>query len=313
MLKYLRKRLIGVVIVLIGVTILSFLIANISEVDPAEAYGRLNSALVTDDLIEELRKDMGLDKPIIVQYGNWLLKAVKMDFGQSFMTRNLVVDDLASRFPMTLILVAAALIISVIVVVPIGILCARFKGSWFDNLMHAVTLTGTSFPQFWLGYLLLLLFAVHLKIVPITGYGELNTIFLPACTLALPIISTNIRVLRANILENMNQDYVMYAKARGLSKNRILGKHVLKNAAGPLITIFAQTFGFTIAGTIIVESVFSWPGVGTFAVLAIMSRDLPVINGYIIIMAMIFIVCNLLADLIQISFNPKLLSQEGKM
>lgn len=313
MLKYLLKRLPGLIAVLLGVTILSFIVANISEVDPAEAYLRLNSIIATDEAKEAMRHEMGLDQPIPVQYVNWLKNAVMLDFGKSYVSRNDVGHELFSRFPSTLMLVSTAMVIAVCITLFLGILSALRRNSVFDKIVHIFTLVGASTPQFWLGYILVLLFAVHFKLVPVTGYGSMQTVFLPALTLAVPIIGTNVRVLRANILENMNQDYVLYAKARGLSKHKIIGKHVLKNAAAPMLTIFAQTFGYTVAGSMIVESVFAWPGVGNYAVSAILSRDLPVINGYVLIMALIFVICNLIADILALKINPKLLTEDGDL
>ncbi len=313
MLRYILKRVFGVVVVLIGVTILSFIVANVSKVDPAEAYVRMNNKVITEEAIENTRREMGLDQPIPVQYFNWIKGALRLDFGKSFVSKNDVGQEILSRFPSTLMLVASAIVIAIFVTVLLGVLSALHKNTWLDKIVHVFTLLGASTPQFWLGYVLVLLFAIHLKLVPVTGYGDWQIVFLPAITLAVPIIGTNVRVLRANILENLNQDYVVYAKARGLSNRKIVGKHVLKNAAAPLITIFAQTFGHTVAGAMIVEAVFSWPGVGYYAVGAVLDRDLPVITAYILVVGMIFVICNLLADIIQIKMNPRLLSESGDL
>lgn len=313
MLRYIAKRLLGLVVVLLGVTILSFVIANVSAVDPAEAYMRMNIAVATEENIETMRQEMGLDQPVPVQYVNWLGDVIKLDFGKSYVSKKDVIDELMSRLPSTLLLVTAAIVTAALVTSLLGILSALYRNSWLDKIIHALTLMGASTPQFWLGYILVLLFSVHLKLLHVTGYGNLKTVLLPAMTLAVPIIGMNVRILRANILENINDDYVLYAKARGLSKQKIIGKHVLKNAAAPMLTIFAQTFGHIVAGSIIVENVFSWPGVGNYAISAILNRDLPVINAYVLIMAVIFVVCNLIADILQIKINPKLLTENGDL
>ena len=313
MLRYIGKRMIGLVIVLLGVVALSFVIANVSTVDPVEAYKRMTGANTSKEEIEAMREEMGLDQPIHIQFVNWLGDAVRFDFGKSFVTKNDAMADLLSRLPYTLLQVVVAMAFSVLVIVPIGILSAIKKGTLFDKVVHALTLAGASFPPFWLGYMLLLLFAVQLKILPVTSYGQLSGVILPAITLAVPIISINVRMLRANVLDNLNQDYVLYAKARGLSNRKIVGKHVLKNAAAPMITILGQTFGYTVAGAVIVENVFAWPGVGGYAVSAIIARDLPVVNAYVILIALIFVVCNLLADIAQIAINPKLLTEGGDL
>lgn len=311
LLRYTIKRLVGLILVLFGVTILSFVIANISAVEPAEAYVKMNSMVPTEENLEKAREELGLDKPILEQYTDWLKGAVHLDFGTSYASKGDVGQELMSRFPSTLYLVSVSIAIVALMTVLLGVLSALYKGRWPDKLIHAVTLVGASTPIFWLGYILVLLFAITFSLVPVTGYGDWNTVLLPAITLAVPMIGTNTRVLRANILENMNQDYVLYAQARGLSRRRIIGKHILKNAAAPMLTILAQTFGSAVASSMLIEAVFSWPGIGNYAVSAILNRDLPVINAYVVVMAVVFVICNLLADLIQMKFNPKLLTEGG--
>lgn len=311
--KYIQKRLMGLIIVLIGITFFSFMISNISPVDPAEAFLRRSIQNVSEKQIQELREEMGLDLPIHRQYLKWISNALCGDFGESLVSKKPVIEEIAKRFPATLILVGVALLMVVIITVPIGVLCAVYKDSIFDNLIRAITILGISIPNFWLGFMLLFLFGVWLKLVPVIGYGSMKNVILPSATLAVAIAASSIRLLRSNILENMNKDYVIYARARGISKRKIIWKHILINAMPPMVTLFGQTIGYMIAGTAIVESVFSWPGIGRYAVDAIFARDLPVINAYVLIMAAIFVICNSLADIVNARLNPQMINESGDL
>lgn len=306
---YLKKRALGFVFVLLGITILSFIIANISSVDPAEAYMRRSLENASEEQIEELREEMGLNLPIYQQYFRWLFNAIRGDFGRSLVTQKPVMESIAKKFPATLFLVGAALLIIFVLTVLLGVLSAIYKDSFFDNLTRIITILGLSIPNFWLGFILLTLFAVKWRLLPVVGYGEIKNVILPAFTLAAGTAALNIRLLRANMLENMNKDYVIYARARGISRKKVIWKHIFLNSTPQIITLFGQTIGYMIAGTAIVESVFSWPGIGSYAVDAIFARDLPVINAYVLIMAVIFVICNLLADIINIMLNPQILKE----
>ncbi len=313
MTKYIKKRLIGLIVVLIGITFLSFIMSNISPVDPAEAFMRRNAQTATEEQIENLREEMGLNLPIHTQYLRWLTNAMQGDFGKSLVSNKPVMEEILSKFPATLTIVGMALIIIVVLTIIIGVLCASHKDSLFDNLTKVVTILGVSIPNFWLGFMLLFLFAVSFKLVPVVGYGSIKNAILPSITLAIATSSSSIRLLRSNMLENQNKDFVTYAKARGIPKKKIIWKHIFKNAVPPMITLFGQTIGYMIAGTAIVESVFSWPGIGSYAVNAIFARDLPVINAYVLIMAFIFVICNLLADILNAALNPQMLRESGDL
>ena len=311
MLIYLRSRLMSLIIVLAGVTILSFVLANISTVDPAEAFARRSMLNPTPAQIEEIREKMGLNLPVYQQYINWLGAAVKGDLGISLLTRNPVSADIAEKMPATLSIAGLALLWIVIITVPLSILSAINKDSFFDHALRMVTILGVSMPNFWLGFILLVALAVMLPFFQVADYGNLRSLILPSLTLAIPMASASIRLLRATILANMQMDYVTYAKARGISKADIIWKHVLKNSLPPMITIFFQYSGYLIAGSAIVEIVFSWPGIGSHLVNAIIGRDLPTINGCVLVIAVIFVFCNSLADVLNGWLNPKMLTEKG--
>ncbi len=312
MLRYIRNRLFSLIIVLIGVTMLSFIFSNISSVDPAEALARRSMLSPTPRQIEEIRKEMGLNLPIYQQYLNWLWGALRGELGISLLTRNPVTADLAEKLPATFLIVGLASCWIIIITVPLSILSALKKGSFFDHTLRMITIFGISIPNFWLGFILLVAFAIMLPFFKVVDYGNFKSLILPSFTIAIPMASSSIRLLRATILANMNKDFVIYAKARGISNNRIIWQHVLKNSLPPIITVFCQYLGYMIAGSAIVEMVFSWPGIGSHLVNAIIGRDLPTINGCVLVIAVLFVFFNLLADLLNSVINPKMLNEKGE-
>lgn len=312
MIRYIRNRLIGLIIVLIGVTILSFIFSNISTIDSAEALARRNMVNPTPKQIEQIREEMGLNLPVHKQYLNWVGQCIKGNLGISLLTRNPVSVDIAKKMPATLLIVGLSFIWIIIITFPISILSAIKKDDFFDHVLRMITIIGMSIPNFWLGFIMLITFAVMIPIFNVVDYGNLKSLILPSLTLAIPVISSSIRLFRATILSNMNKDFVTYAKARGISKTNIIWKHVLKNSMPPMVTVFCQNLGYMIAGSAIVENVFSWPGIGSHLVDAIIGRDLPTINGCVLVIAVIFVFCNLLGDTLNIIINPKMLNEKGE-
>lgn len=311
MFTYIRKRLLNLIFVLIGVTLLSFFLSNLSSVDPAEAFARRNMLNPNPAQIEELRQEMKLDLPLYQQYFNWIKNSLQGDLGISLITRNPVSLDIAHRLPVTMQLVGLSFFWIVLLSVPISVLSAVKKNSLFDHLTRAVTILGISVPNFWLGFLLLLVFAVTFPVFRVVDQGSLRSLILPSLALAIPIASSSVRLFRATILSNLNRDYVIYAKARGIGNRQILWGHVLKNSLPPMITMFCQYLGYMVAGSAVVESIFSMKGIGMHLVDAIIGRDLPTINGCVLVIALLFVFFNTLADLINIRLNPRM-SGEGE-
>lgn len=311
MFTYIRKRLLNLIFVLIGVTLLSFFLSNLSSVDPAEAFARRNMLNPNPAQIEELRQEMKLDLPLYQQYFNWIKNSLQGDLGISLITRNPVSLDIAHKLPVTMQLVGLSFFWIVLLSVPISVLSAVKKNSLFDHLTRAVTILGISVPNFWLGFLLLLVFAVTFPVFRVVDQGSLRSLILPSLALAIPIASSSVRLFRATILSNLNRDYVIYAKARGIGNRQILWGHVLKNSLPPMITMFCQYLGYMLAGSAVVESIFSMKGIGMHLVDAIIGRDLPTINGCVLVIALLFVSFNTLADLINIRLNPRM-SGEGE-
>ena len=307
-----RKRLIGLLIVLIGVSILSFALSAISDIDPAEAIARQHNYNPSPELIEQIREEYGLDKPIIARYFSWVGGMLRGDMGVSYITRHPVSLAFASLLPKTLAIVGFALLLIIVVSLPLGALCARHQNGVFDHIMRGVTVVGICIPVFWLGFLLLLYFAVNLTLFKITPEPGLKGYILPAISLAIPSICAAVRLFRASLLTEMSADYVAFLHSRGLSKPRILWTHAFRNALPPMITLFASYAGSLIAGAAMVELIFSIQGFGIFLVEAVTGRDLPVISSAVLIIASIFVLLNILADIINRLLCPWTSREETK-
>jgi len=304
--KIILKRFLQVIPMLIIVTILAFALSNMSSGDVTEITIRSHGLEVNEKNIEIFREELGLNVPLHIQYINWLRKATKLDFGISFQTKKPVSDEILSRFPATLKLAIAATTISILFAIPIALISARYKDLPIDHFFRIISTAGAAMPDFWLGLILLYLFAIKLDLVPVISGSKLQYIFLPAFTLSVNYGATYIRVLRSNLIEINNYDFMKAARARGLSQNATLIRHGLKNAILPCITLIGVNFGKLLAGQFAVETIFSWNGIGKFAVDSIKLKDLPVIQGYIVIVAVTFIVINLLLDILYLYMDPKI-------
>lgn len=295
---YIKKRLWGFVVVLVGVSILSFLLTTLSGTDPAEVIARRNSIGATDEMIQQIRMEMGLDKSLYVRYFQWLGGFFTGDLGISVYSFHPISEDLAAYFPTTLALVGLSLIWIVVISVPVSLLCVRRKDSAFDHISRGITLIGICMPTFWLGFLLLLAFAVKLPIFTVVPAPGIKGLLLPSLTLAVPVTCSFIRLFRSSLLGELGRDYVVYAKARGLPPGRILLHHVTRNALPPIITLFCQYLGGLIAGGALVESVFSLSGIGSYLIACVIAADTTAVATCIMIIAAIFVLSNLAGDII---------------
>ncbi|UTR13577.1 ABC transporter permease subunit [Salipaludibacillus sp. LMS25] len=302
---YILKRLLAMIPIVMAITFVSFVLISFVPSDPAEVAIRVNDAVATPEAIELTRAELGLDDPFLVRYVTWVIKSVQLDFGHSFVSKQPVLDEFLRVLPATLQLAGASLLISMIVSLPIGILSAVYHNRLFDRVMRTVVFLGTAMPSYWIALLLIWLFSVKLNLLPTSGKGEFKQLILPAIALSSTYISTYIRLIRNNMLDNMSENYVLYAHVRGLRQRYIVLKHVLKNSLHSCITAFGMTIAQLIAGTFVIETIFAWPGIGALCVSAIFNRDYPIIQAYILMMAVIFIVCNLIVDIINYSIDPR--------
>jgi nickel transport system permease protein len=262
-------------------------------------------------MVASTRAMLGLDQPLIVQYGTWLWKAVQLDFGISYATQRPVLDDVLRFLPATLLLAGAALVLILLTSVPLGIWAARHRDRLPDFIVRTIAFLGVSMPNFWLAFLLVMFFSVHLNWLPAMGYGGWEHLILPAVSIAFMSLAINARLLRASMLEVAGQRHVTWARLRGLSDKQTERQHILRNASLPMITAIGMHIGELIGGTMIIENIFAWPGVGRYAVSAIFNRDYPVIQCFTLIMVVVFALCNLTVDVVNAALDPRIRRHEG--
>ena len=303
----LGRRLLQIVIVLFGISFFTFGLTYLSPGDPAEIMLTECGNIPTPELLEQTRAELGLDKPFLVQYENWLKGVLTGDMGKSYSMKVPVVEKLVSCFFPTLKLALASLLIMILFSIPLGILSAVYHNRWPDYLVRGLTFFGVSVPNFWIGLILLSIFGVQLRWVTVSGGStDFKSLVLPAVTLAIAMSAKYTRQVRIAVLEELQQDYVTGAHMRGLSEKKILWKHVLPNATLPLVTLLGLSLGSLLGGTAVVEIIYNWPGLGSMAVKAISCRDYPLVQGYVLWIALLYMGINLLVDLSYERLDPRL-------
>ena len=303
MLKYLIRRLYLLIPVVLGVSTLVFLIIHLIPGDPVILMLG-ESALPAN--IESLRNELGLNQPIYVQYGEFILNTFRGNFGRSITTNKPVIDVISGRFPATMQLALGAIIVMLLISLPLGIISAYKKDTVIDNGSRIFALLGISIPNFWLGPLLIILFSVKLGLFPVSGKGGIESMILPSITLGLGMAAIITRMVRGSLLEVINENYIVTARAKGLRESNVIIRHALKNAFLPVVTIVGLQFGSLLSGAIITESVFDWPGIGTLTIEAINRRDYPMVQGCIFVISMCYVIVNLATDLIYGFLDPRI-------
>ncbi len=299
--KQLGKRLLQIVIVVIGITFLTFLLTYLAPGDPVRTMFAATGVMPSEEVIQETREAMGLNRPLLVQYGDWLLGCLHGDFGTSFGYNQPVAKLLLDRLWPTLKLSFSSMLLMLLIAVPLGMLQATHKNSPLDYGLRGLTFFGVSMPNFWVGLMLMLLFCVKLKWLPVVSSGgSFKDLILPAVTLAFAMSAKYTRQVRTAVLEELSQDYVTGARARGVKEWQIIWLNVFPNALLPLITMLGLSLGSLLGGTAVVEVIFTYPGLGNLAVSAITTYDYPLVQGYVLWIALIYMVINLLVD---ISYN----------
>jgi len=304
MLSYTIRRLLQFVPLLLGVATVTFFVMHVLPGDPVlSMVGERYDA----PTIERLRGEMHLDDPLIVRYLHYLGDLARLDLGTSYVTGTPVWDSIRQRFPNTLRLAIAAMTIAILLGVTIGVLAAWRRGSPLDYLLVSGAVVGVSMPVFWLGVLLIYVFSMRLGVLPASGFGNggLAYLALPALTLAMASTAYVARITRSSVLDEVNETYVKAARAKGARESRILVRHALRNALLPIITVVGVDFGSYLSGAVLTESIFAWPGLGRFTLDAIMKRDLPAIQGSVLVMAVLFMLVNLAVDLLYARVDPR--------
>ena len=305
--KRILNRLAQMLVTLLGVSFITFCLAYLAPGDPVAMLLESADTIVSEEVLEKTRAELGLDKPFLVQYGNWLAGVVHGDMGMSYSAKKPVVEKLSEGFVGTLLLAVVTIIFVLIISLPLGIWSAVNQNRWQDYVVRFFAFIGVSMPSFWLGLILLYVFGLKLGWFPIASSTvTAKGIVLPALTLAIYQSTKYVRQVRTVILDELHQDYVIGARARGLSESAILWKHVLPNAVLPLITLLGMSIGWLLGGVAVIEIVFSWPGIGNMAVRAIMMRDYPLIEGFVLWIAVVYMAINFLVDLSYAWLDPKL-------
>jgi peptide/nickel transport system permease protein len=308
MTTYIARRLLQMLPVLFGISVIVFLLIRLGG-DPVL---NLVPDYFTEEQIAAVRADYGFDRPIVVQYLEFIGRALTGDFGYSFHHRQPAWDMVATRLPRTAQLAFAAILIAIVVSVPLGILAALKRNTWADVLITGLSVWGRSLPNFWLGIMFILLFAVTLNWFPVSGTGEFSDrpflahLFLPALTLAFGLITTLTRLVRSAMLEVLNEDHVRTARAKGQSEPLVVLRHVLRNALIPVVTVLGLQIGWLLGGAVIIEDVFAWPGLGRLMLTSIMARDNSVVQAALLVTALIIMVSNLVVDVVYTALDPRI-------
>lgn len=309
-LSIIGSRLIQLIIMVLVLSFVTFLLMKITPGDPIRAILKVDDVASTTVDEEKLRKEYGFDEPILSQYSNWLLNVAQLDLGESVISKKPVFELISDRLPATVSLAIGGLIVLFIIAIPLGVIGAVYEDRWPDYISRFIAMIGASIPSFWLGLLLIYFFSLQLNLLPVMGKGSFVHYILPSVTLGIAMAPIYIRLLRERLISTLQSPYIEAAKARGLRKERVLFFHALRGSLIPLVTMFGLSIGSLLGGIMVIEILFSWPGMGDLIVQAVLQRDYPVIQGYILIIGILVVMTNLLVDLLYLLINPQI--KQGK-
>lgn len=308
--RFVLRRLLVTVPVLLGVSVLAFAIMHVVPGDPVRLIAGPDAP---EEVVQQLRVELGLERPLHVQYLSFLTRALRGDLGRSLRSRAPVLDEILTRFPATLELTTASMLIAVAIGLPLGLVSAVRRASWVDYTAMGVSLSTLSMPVFWFAIVAIWIFSLQLGWFPVSGRGGpvwewdgMRHIVLPAVTLATTSIAIISRLTRSGMLEVLGQDYIVTARAKGVAEPLVVGKHALKNALIPVVTVVGLQYGFLLGGAVVTETVFAWPGVGRLAITSILQRDYPVVQGCVLLVAVLFVLINLVVDLLYAWIDPRI-------
>ena len=302
MVRYIARSLIQAVAVALGIATLTFLIVHISG-DPTQHLLPPNA---TREDIRVLKEAMGFDRPLLEQYAVFMAGALRGDFGRSFWIARPALDLVLERMPFTVLLTFTGLATALIIGIPIGVMSAVRRYGWIDNLSTAFAMAGQAMPTFWLGLLFIMWFSLMIPILPASGAGGIQHLILPSLTLGLFLAPTLMRLTRSQVLDILTQDYIRTARAKGLTESRVVLLHVLRNVAAPIVTVIGLQFGRLLGGSIVTETVFNWPGVASLTVRSIFTSDYPVVQVATLLLALVVILSNLMADVLVAVMDPRI-------
>jgi peptide/nickel transport system permease protein len=304
-------RIVSTIPVLLGIAVISFFLIRLVPGDVVNIM--MGDEFRDPQLEQELRRVFGLDQPLLLQFGDWFGALLRGDLGHSLRSGEPVVSEILNRFPVTLELTVAALLVSVAIALPLGVLSATRRNGILDSVARVLSLVGLSLPNFWLGILLIMFFAVFLRVLPSGGYSPFDLawnhfrfLVLPAITLGASMAAVTMRMTRSALLEVLGLDYVRTARAKGLSERSVVTRHALRNSLIPVVTVLGIQMGSLLGGTLVIEQVFSWPGLGSLVIEAIYQRDYPLLQGLTVFLALFFVLSSLLVDMLYLYLDPRL-------
>ncbi|HZH61216.1 MAG TPA: nickel ABC transporter permease [Metabacillus sp.] len=310
MIRILSRKFLEVLFFMLFITFVSFLFVRLAPGDPVLTILNVDELSVSQEQVEALREEMGFNKPLLIQYGLWLLNFIQLDFGVSYVTGQPVMDMILMGLPATIELTIGSLIVMLAVSIPLGSLSALYRNSWIDQISRILSIIGAAIPSFWLGLIFIDLFGVRFNWLPTMGRDGFVSLILPSLTLGLAISSIYVRLLRSSLLDSLSQEFIRAARARGLSEPRIFLAHALRHSLPPVITVFGVSLGSLIGGVVVIEVLFAYPGIGKLVVDSIRQRDYPLIQGYILIMAIIVFIVNTCVDLSYRYLDPEMKLKE---
>ena len=299
---YIIKRLLNALLTLFLITLLTFFFLSLAK-DPARMMAGPEAS---EQDLSVIRRELGLDQPVYLQYLLWLGRVVQADFGRSYVGKTDAINMVAERLPATLLLTFTAMGVALVLSIPLGMIAAVRRGSLIDALVSALGVSGQAMPLFWFGIMLIIVFAVHLRLFPVSGYGTALHLVLPAVTLGVYTMPVLMRLTRSSFLDVLSQDYIRTAKAKGVPRHLVLFKHALRNAALPIVLMIGMQLGVLVGGAVVTETVFAWPGIGRLAVDSVVTGDFPVVQATVILLAAAIMFMNLLADLVVAVIDPRI-------
>ena len=304
--KYIISRLLQLIPVILGLTIIVYALMYLAPGDPATKRLQAQGVAVSAEVLEDAREEMGLNRPFILQYGSWVGNALHGDLGDSFRDDRPVSEKIGTAMKNTVVLAVSSLVVALAVSIPLGIWTAVHENGPGDVILRVLSFIGNSLPNFLISVLLMFVFCLRLRLLPVIARGTFTGLLLPTLALAIPIMSRLTRQIRAEVLEELGKPYVAGLLARGAKDRTVLYRNVLRGAMSPIITIIGLSVGTLLGGSVVIETIFSWPGIGKLAMDSILARDYPVIQGFVLVIAVIYVLINLFTDLSYHALDPRL-------
>lgn len=304
--SFIVKRILLAIPLLLIISFLTFVLINLSPLDPAVVVLQAQEVpQITDELIAQTKAELGMDRPFMIQYGDWLLACLQLDFGESYVTGNSVWSMIGPAFVNTLKLTLISSVFIILFSILLGVICAMREGKMMDKSVRGFSFLLTAIPSYWLAAMLIWYFSVKLDLLPTSGMDSAQSYILPVIVITVSYVGIYFRSVRSSMLNNLNEDYVLYARASGIPERKVT-LHILRNSLQVSVSIFCMAIPIVLGSTVVIENVFAWPGLGRLSVRSILSRDFPIIQAYVLILAVTFVLFNTLSDIVNAALNPKL-------